>query len=409
MVFIKKIKSIIYVVFTLLFTFFGCAKNKKSNIPASVRKLKNLSVIPADARPTYTIQFNPVTTFHDTTNKTVITKFDDIAVDEQGRVYVTNYGTGQKAINIFSADGRMLTHLGREGRGPGEFENILKMKIQANKLYVYDNIMHRINVFEIYPPVFTHEIIVDPNNWNDIQTLKKSSLRQYFVRQDGRFLTGFTIASRQPKYYRYYLADSNLKVHPQLIFKRKYSYLPSGVGGMPIPHPVSILPITPSSLMAVSDDGHIYSSETDDFLIKEYASDGSYQRAVYYPYKQVSVNQNEIINHYKGKSAKQLNAVRNALRDTWPALSYMFLDDQNRLWVATFINDKNNYKWWVLDPSGKLLAKFKWPGKRINRDWSYRNIKFVKNGFLYAFQKDTVEEGANSYNIVKFRINMIKN
>ena len=390
--------------------FWGCSAHKTNQVPERIRKLKNLTVIPAGTKPAYQIKFVPETTFR-ASDSVSISEIEEIAVDSKNRVYVASpFAT----IYVFDPDGHYVTHLGREGRGPGEFRNVPEIQIQSNRLYAYDNALRRIEVFSLDPPAFTRSIIISPDKWRHVRALQKSWFRHFFAKKDGTFLMGFTRSVMSPKYYRYFQADSTGKVTSGQIFQRRYVNFTSGLSGPPAP-PVAVsprnfnpeLPSSGRSLMAVSGDGHIFSAWSEDFLIREYDSKGDYLRAVYYPYKKSPLNPNDIINHYKGGSAIFRNAVRNAnFPKTWPALSYLLVDDQNRLWVATIGNDKNHYEWWVLNPSGKLLAKFTWPGKRINRLSESVEIRVIKNGFLYAFKKDST---ANTDEIVKYRIVMQPN
>ncbi len=66
--------------------------------------------------------------------------------------------------------------------------------------------------------------------------------------------------------------------------------------------------------------------------------------------------------------------------DTWPALNSMVMDDENRLWISTIVDDKQVYEWWILNEFGELLATFRRP-----RTWAVRTIK---NERLYVQETD---------------------
>ncbi len=224
----------------------------------------------------------------------------------------------------------------------------------------------------------------------------------------GSILYDFRKPILNAKYDYYYLADSTGRVESGQIFKRRYVNITNGLGGGQGVEPPFVItnppiPSSRSSLMAISPDGNIISAWSQNFLIKEYGPEGKYQQAVYHPYENVPINTQNYMKRFRNKPAKYRNAVRNKLQDTWPALSYILLDDQNRLWVATIGNDPDNYNWMVVTPDGKFLAKFKWPGKRINREFAKRHIRVIKKGFLYAFKKDTT---TGRDELVKYRIVM---
>jgi len=388
-----------------LFLIWGCSSQNKNQIPKKIRKLKNLTVIPTNAKPVDKISFDPVATIRDTDN-IFINIHDAVGVDGRGRIYID----GRNTINVFSPNGHYITHFGRRGRGPGEYENMLKMAVQSERLYIYDNSTSRIDIFTLNPPSFSHAIIISPDKWNKYNKLKQLRLDNFFVRNDGSFLFEFNKPGIDMKYKHYYLADSTGKVISKQIFKRRYVDITNGTGGgQGIPTPFQLskppLPSSRSSLMAVSTDGHIFSDWSQNFLIKEYNPKGKYIQAIYHPYKNAPVHTQQFVKNYlkrfKRHLAKLRNGVNNELQKTWPALSYLLVDSQKQLWVATITKDSNNYEWWVISPSGKLLSKFKWPGKRMKRDFAPRHIRVIKNGFLYAFKSDTAKKTAE---LVKYKI-----
>jgi len=363
-------------------------------------------VIPANSKPAYKISFEPVTIIRDS-NKIIIDIHAAIGVDRKGRIYIQE---DRYTINVFSPQGHYITHFGRRGRGPGEFENVLKMTIRSEKLYIYDNTTSRIDIFTLDPPSFSHAIVISPDRWMYHKSLRQFRLYNFFVRNNGTFLYQFQKPVINAKYDRYYLADSTGKVISGQIFKRRHVNITNGFGaGQSLSMTIVSKPTIPStrnSLMAVSPDGHIFSAWSQNFLIKEYSPKGKYLKAIFHPFKNAPINRTKFMKRYKDKSARLRNAVRKELQDTWPALSYTLLDSQNRLWVSTISKDPNHYQWWVISPSGKLLAKFKWPGKRKKRDYSPRHIRVIKNGFLYDMKKDKT---TGRDELVKYRIIMKSN
>ena len=86
---------------------------------------------------------------------------------------------------------------------------------------------------------------------------------------------------------------------------------------------------------------------------------------------------------------------QNDLPETWPAIDNILADDEGRLWVATIVEDLSVYEWWVLEDSGELITKFKWP-----RD---EPIEVVKNGKIYTRETD---EDTGLQRVVRYGIGM---
>ena len=52
------------------------------------------------------------------------------------------------------------------------------------------------------------------------------------------------------------------------------------------------------------------------------------------------------------------------LPETWPAVSTMYADRQNRLWVSTFTENSGERRWFLFDEPGNLIGTFIWPANR---------------------------------------------
>jgi len=92
-----------------------------------------------------------------------------------------------------------------------------------------------------------------------------------------------------------------------------------------------------------------------------------------------------------------LQMIREAdnLPESWPALNDLLIDDENRLWVSTIVEDFEIFEWWVLEETGELITRFKWP-----RD---EPIEVVKNGYMYTLETD---EDTGLQQVVRYRIEM---
>lgn len=155
-----------------------------------------------------------------------------------------------------------------------------------------------------------------------------------------------------------------------------------------------IFPFDRTTLIAVSEEGYIYTAWTQYFLIRKYDLEGNYVQGFYYPYSQVPLDHNDFFDF--GMEAEELKKLD--IPDTWPVLRSMKTDDEGRLWVSTITGNDKIYRWWILDGDGTLLATFDWP-----RD---KEIKEVKNGNVYVLEE---EEDSGIDQIVRYKREMIRN
>lgn len=313
----------------------------------------------------------------------------------------------QNTIHVFAPDGRYLTRLGSAGRGPGEFRIIGTLRVSPKHLYVYDNILHRINVFSLDSLAFSHAVRPEriSRSAGDESTLIPGDM--FFVGRDGRLLMSFRTVLSDDKgevdgaemprrdLYRYYWIDNQGEIVSRRIVEEE------GPKSLVEPfHGISMeitLPVYGRSLLTVSPGGTVYSARSDTFLIRQYDAEGNYRRAIYYPFQKSLLRREDLVKHYDhGFDSPHLQAVKKIkLPETWPALQHMLADDRGRLWVATIVDDQTVYGWWVLDMNrdGKLLARFRWPRGR--------SVEDIQSDWLYACETDTV---SGEREIVRYRI-----
>lgn len=407
-------KSIILAAFFFLL-FTGCSKEetdrtvkristkRNQSIPHHIRAVDNLKVYAADTEPAMGIQFKQEGNFGSTDDiiVTIGGPSGEVArADEKGRVFVPD--RQQFTIHVFNPDGSYLTQIGREGKGPGEFQSLTSMKIDSENLYVYDSLQLRILVFSLESLTLSHTVNLNVQTWSNIDELLVKGPSHYFIRRDGTFLVRFAPSIKyienikgEEYTYSYFIINKEGEISSDEIFEqrgRPYFFTTFKGSRFSV-----TLPFTGKSLVALSSDDHIYAAWTDDFLIKVYSAEGKYLQAFYYPFKKSVIHRKELIKRYDiGYDTPQMQYIKNTeLPERWPALHSMHMDDKNRLWVSTIVDDPDIYQWWILSEQGELLARFTWPGNR--------SIEDIKNGYLYTRE---TEEETRLQTIVRYRIEM---
>ena len=389
----------------LLILLWGCSAHKSEQVPANIARLKNLAVIPADAKPAYRINFKKDGVYG-STKEVLIGQITGIAVDDSSRVFISD--GQQQIIHVFEPDGSYLTHIGRKGRGPGEFVGWAVPVISSNLLYAFDSMAMRINIFSLNSLTLVQTVNLKPTSRSGIRGLSRYLASRIFPRSDGTFLVGFLqpriMNPRLPGfnldslYRKFYLMNDRGRIISKLIFQQKgNTYLGATVDGQ---YRATTFPFLGRPLLAIGKDGSFYTARTTDFLIKMFRRDGKYLRALYYPYPKLKLTRQNVSKSFLSKEKQLVDywesiVRRNTLPKTWPALYDMKIDNQNRLWVATIVNNFKVCQWWVLNRKGKLLARFNWPRSKP--------IKVVKNGYIYTQETDTA---TGISKIVRYRILM---
>lgn len=322
-------------------------------------------------------------------------------VDDQGRVFIKVAKPGAAAIHVFGSDGRHLAKIGRVGKGPGEFLHLGSMDIQGNYLYVYDPRMQRISSFSL--STLSHSGTV---NLRRDTSFNASSYSQFFAEgdlyamKDGCFVMRFGHLSPEDNDEYYLNIDHKGRIHADTLLWLKGPELYDP----PTPEPGFFAAYTPvpfsrGPLFTQLDDGTMYTAWSEHFLIKVYDRTGSYQKAIYYPYRKspLQVDQLDMDNNLQ----RRLEENEEKIPATWPALLNIITDDQDRLWVATITESDSTFQWWVLNQQGELLGRFQWPGERLEKSVQHAFRITIKDGYWYEREVDY--EGVNQ--IVRYRIN----
>lgn len=396
----------------------GCAKSEQNKggekvapvVPDSIEKLNNLTVYSSDQQPPDTVELRREQVFE--TNKEVLIKGNtgDVAVDESNRVYVVGSVPGTVGVYVFKPDGSFITKFARAGRGPGEFVSISEIKIQGNRVYMFDPKQKKISVYSTVDYTHVKDMVISRQKVQKDKELASLSPTHMSVHSDGSFVMEFRWRSlAYPNKNRnklYYKLSAKGKILPgKLLQTRRYGFYLSdqythSKPFFPIPR---AMPFSRGSLTAVTDDGQFYTVWNDNFLIKLYDEQGKYRRAFYYPYSNSRLDLSEV--PLDDTQRKVIKDNEDQVPASWPAIHTMELDDQGRLWVFTITDSKTHYKGWVLNKKGKLLARFNWSGQRASRSVMSKSMLVIKNGYLYTRERDISKKVDR---IVKYKINFKK-
>lgn len=156
------------------------------------------------------------------------------------------------------------------------------------------------------------------------------------------------------------------------------------------------LPFLQQPKVAISNEGTIYTANSESPLIKMHNSDGDYLKSFYIPMEKKSMDRDELIKLFAEEDEENTNLLLHAeLPEKWPALSDIVIDDENRLWVSTIPVKDSLHEWLVIDNNGELITTFEWPRNEP--------IEVIKNGKMYTRLTD---EETGLQQVVRYRIEM---
>lgn len=342
----------------------------------------------------------------------VIVSFD---VDQQGQVFIADRSLDK--IHAFQSDGTYISSIGRRGQGPGEFAAVSPntyIKVDPGFLYVpnyandYNFFPDRVNVFSLDDFSFSQTINLVAENRRDYRAeLAGYYPVQIYPRNDGTFLVGYRRMPHDYKdeesYIRYFIQDDMANIVSGMVLEQtdriQLSYF---VRQADIPylvlHSFSFLG---RSLLAFSGNDKLYAARTEEFAIDIHQPDGTLIRTISHPFERVPTSRRELLRYYGERDLSSLGdgvaeaMIREAdwLPEAWPALNDLLVDDKNRVWVSTVVEDFDVYEWWVLENTGEVITRFEWPRNEP--------VEVVKNGYMYTRETD---EETGLQQVVRYRI-----
>lgn len=382
----------------LLFSalILGCSNHNEIQIPEEIQELNNLTVISTVEVMYPEVEFKRDAVYGDS-EEVLIGRVGDITVDSLGRVYIAD--VQRQLINVFEPDGRFITRLGREGQGPGDFNYIMKLQAHSDYLYAADaNFgIRNINVFSLKDLTGVKTIPVGRNSKEHrLPVNSYPGIHRVYFRSDGSYFAQYIANVLRPteKWQNVeqegfiYMMDGAGEISSDKLFKFTEAILVNKPEGGFSP----IKPFWGNALKKLTGDNSFLLAFPEDFLIKEYSPEGVYRQAIYYPITKIPLTYETAVeagvhDYY----IQRMNYMD--LPPYWPVLRDMKIDDQDRLWIATTVEDMSIYEWWVIEKTGEIYTRFQWQRSEP--------IEVVKNGYMYIRETD---KETSLQHIVRYRI-----
>lgn len=294
---------------------------------------------------------------------------------------------------FFDSTGKYLQRLGGEGRGPGEFTGILDIKIQSDQLFAFDYFQFRSTFFSLDSLDLMEVRNVYTNRTPDREELRGWPSQLVSMISDDLYIVGYMNEMRNANYgtenynldqerpVRYYVVDREGKIRSDMIVELKdMKNITADVDGNHLFN-LSPVPFLQQPMISISNEGYIYTANSEDPLIQMHEPNGDYLKAFYIPMEKKSMDRDELIKLFAEEDEENTNLLLHAdLPEKWPALSRIITDDENNIWISTIPANDSLHEWLVIDDAGKLIATFRWPRNR--------SIEKIKDGYLYALETD---------------------
>lgn len=310
-------------------------------------------------------------------NKDLITTADNkevlignlagLAMDRFDRLYVAD--TKIQKIHIFSSEGTFLESIGREGKGPGEFENLNpNIKVQSDRLYVLQNSAREIDLFDINTFQHVKTISIAKTEVNDRSIGIPDAI---FPLENGNMLIVFTdpyftAPEEGEDPHRVTVSEINdsgefvnkniLQLPALFPTDQKLVYMESGNMS------VFTTAFYPDIEMTTDNKDNLIIGRTDNFELNKYNINGELIgefRGVGMPVR-FTISDLDSIADYKGRNFKKaVNEV--GAPEYWPSFERLIADDVGRYWLKRLNPGKDVQTWQIINNQGDPVWKVDLP------------------------------------------------
>jgi hypothetical protein len=292
-------------------------------------------------------------------------------------------------LKILRPNGTLLDTLGRQGQGPGEFQDPTIVDVaREDSVYVFDNQLNRLVVFSPPPALERARSMVvtsDVGHLSGIQVLGD--------RLVGEFTPGYT---RKEGLYRpspntWHVLDGTTVSRDSLLrMQRRRVAASFGDESAAIAY----LPFGRVTRVVPGPDARLYHGFTDSLQVQATALDGTTQAIASVPAAPVPVTEAERDSALTDLPFELRRLIAPELPETKPAFTDLVVAPTGRLWVRrpTEGRDVDTASWWVLNPDAKTIHEIQLPTEVT--------LEVVQNGQAYGITK--TEMGAPA--VVRYRI-----
>jgi hypothetical protein len=349
------------------------------------------------------IRFVPRVTITDESlgGKGFFSQPSDIAVDDKGRVYVSD--TKENNVKVFDAAGAFLKTIGRAGQGPGEFNSLWKIEFSRGRLCAIER--GRITFFDAKGVFLQSKKIERGITWRKARALP-----------DGRFLVEKNLVDRQNPGFK---EETLLDLYSASFDFLKTIYRREVRRHKPITKPVSMdlsLPFLPDVLWDILPNGQIAVGYSGSYKIEFHDPDNGIISAFNHPYKPIEVTAEDKKIHFDGVSYMTQDGsnappvlhrgaadymIKNAEFPKFkPPFVGLRIDAQGRVWVQLSgpAMEKDGSRFDIFDRHGRFIGSIS-----IKDGYFPRRMLSCEDGFWTI--RPTSE---GEFTIVKYGIEAVR-
>lgn len=286
----------------------------------------------------------------------LIGAFSGMAVDDQNHIYIAD--TKLQQIHKFSSEGNYLASIGREGKGPGEFDRLNpSIKVQNNQLFVLQNNSREIDVFDAQTNTYIATVSIENIK---IDNKPIGTPRNIFPSENGTVIVSFV----DPYFFKpedgdaqKFITLSEVDLNGGFINEKLLQF------STPYPTNNRLVYMEDNSIniftadmypdmKIISNKGKIVIAKSDSLQFTEYDFDGSMISKVSAQNSLVPFTESDLDSLSNKRGNKIIKAVNNAGKPNfWPAFEEFVVDSDGRYWIKQHNPWSDIQPWLIIDSS----------------------------------------------------------
>lgn len=308
----------------------------------------------------------------------LLAAIDDVEVDSRGRVFLVDRPQG--GITVLTPELELLSTVGREGEGPGEFEFRRVQILPGDTLLVYDFGLGRVTLF-------------DPENFEVITTRPPPNIERGAVTNlwklpgQGRFFA----LDRPPFVAGAGEAADRGRTEVLLAFDESADVIADTLATVPDRERLVLRregfmsvrsnPFGRGSLVRVFGDDRIVYANSGALVVTVLDFEGTTVNSFSYPVPPIPVTSAELQAEVEEMGEPMAGVLRAGAPYTWPALTGLVTDDEERIWIGIRgPSDSAGWEWAAFAPDGTHAGSVLLPAGHL--------LQVVRDSRIYVLSRD---------------------
>ena len=310
-----------------------------------------------------------------------LTSVYDVDADSRGRVFLVDWPAG--GITVLTPDLAYLQTVGREGEGPGEFIAKEVQILPGDTLLAYDSALGRMTLFD--PDNL--EVVATrppPNRERDVadHLWKIPEPGRYFALDRAPYTAGEGEAADQGRTQVILAFDESdetiadtlaIIADSERLVMRGEGYLSVGE------HPFGR-----ESFVRALGGNRIAHANSGALNVTVLDFEGATAHAFSYPTTPIPVTAGELRTASEDMTEPMADMLRSGAPYTWPALTGLVTDDEERIWAGIRAPEETAmWEWAVFAPDGTHMGSILLPAEHL--------LQHVRDGRLYVLSHDQMD------------------